>query len=38
MERRAADAESLLTEQDDADATTRGRSLLRRLLLRDADT
>lgn len=38
MERRATDAESLLTELDDADATTRGRSLLRRLLLRHTDT
>jgi len=38
MERRAAHAESLLTEQDDTDATVRGRSLLRRLLLRDTDT
>lgn len=37
MERRAAQAEDLLAEQDD-DGTARRRSLLRRLLLRDSDT
>ena len=38
MERRAADAESLLAEQDDTDATTRRRSLLLRLFTRDSDS